>query len=389
MSVVDVATGSPSELIHASRLSHALNLLRRNWIDVAWVAFVVVNLIAMQLLPEWQTVPFLIIWLSLTAMYGLRLWRLGSTILTVVAVTVATGGLIGIQVLRGEQDADYLAEVPLIAMMFVLMVWHARSRVAALEETRRVSERNERLLDQQRRFLQDASHELGTPITVALGHTQLIERSTVDASVAEDAHVATDELLRLRRLADRLLLLAAAEGTETVHAAPVELTEVVVEVARRWSRTPRVWKLGAMEEAAIQGDADRLIMALDALIENAVEHTDVSDWIELSVRREGADAIVAVADSGSGIAAGEIERIFDRFARTDMSRNRRLGGFGLGLAIVKSITQAHGGSVRVQSSMGRGSVFELVLPTTAVPHTTPITTLPPTKQVATTRPSLK
>ncbi|HEX3328110.1 MAG TPA: hypothetical protein VHV50_14045, partial [Actinomycetota bacterium] len=162
---MSIATGSRQMASAPKWIGRALQLLRRDWVDVAWVIFVGLNLIAMQLLPEWQTVPFLVIWLSLTAMYGLRLWRLGSTILTVVAVTIATGGLIGVQVLRGEQDADYLAEVPLIAMMFVLMVWHARTRVVALEETKRVSERNQRLLAQQRRFLQDASHELGTPIT--------------------------------------------------------------------------------------------------------------------------------------------------------------------------------------------------------------------------------
>lgn len=92
-------------------------------------------------------------------------------------MTLATGGMIGVQVLKGQEDVEYLVEVPLLAVMFVVMVWHARRRLAALQEVKRVSERNLRLLDQQRRFLQDASHELGTPITVALGHTQLIERA--------------------------------------------------------------------------------------------------------------------------------------------------------------------------------------------------------------------
>jgi signal transduction histidine kinase len=358
---VAIATGPTTRMPGSDWSIRALRLLRRDWIDIAWVAFVGLNLIAMQLLPNWQTVPFLVIWVSLTAIYGLRLWRLGSTILTVVAVTVATGGLIGLQVLKGQQDVDYLAEVPLVAMMFALMVWHARRRAIALEETKQMSERNLRLLDQQRRFLQDASHELSTPITVALGHTQLIERSTTDPSVAQDAQVAVDELLRLRRLADRLLLLASAEE-EFLYLAPVELTDVVVDAARRWSGTPRVWKLGIMEEATIEGDADRLIMALDALIENAVEHTDAGDSIELSVRRDPTEAIVSVTDSGSGIPAPETERIFDRFTRVDMGRNRKLGGFGLGLAIVKTITQAHQGSVRVRSSKGKGSVFEVLLP---------------------------
>src|SRR2546421_7312172 len=120
-------------------------------LDIAWVAFVGLNLVAMRVSPPWQTIPFLIIWVSLTALYGVRLWKLGSTIVTVTAVTLATGGLITAQVLRGEQDAEYLVEVPLLAVMFVVMVWHARRRQAAMEETRRVSEHNLRLLGRQRR----------------------------------------------------------------------------------------------------------------------------------------------------------------------------------------------------------------------------------------------
>ena len=161
-----VAMRRPS-LIRAAR---ARQFARAYWVDIAWVVFIGLNLIAMRLIPAWQTVPFLIIWVSLTVIYGFRLWRLGSTVLTVAVVTLATGGLIGWQVLRGEQDLDYLAEVPLVAMMFVVMVWHSRRRLAAMEEIRRVSEHNLRLLDRQREFLQDVSHELGTPITIALGH---------------------------------------------------------------------------------------------------------------------------------------------------------------------------------------------------------------------------
>ena len=197
----------------------AFTWTRSSWVDIAWVAFVAVNLAAMRLLPAWQTIPFLAIWVSLTVIYGFRLWRIQPTILTLVAVTIATGGIIGVQVLKGQQDADYLAEVPLIALMFLVMVWHGRRRLAAteerlvaMEEVQRVSQENLRLLKQQRRFLQDASHELGTPITVALGHAELIERAVTNPVVAEDARVVTDELMRLRRLSTRMLLLASAEG---------------------------------------------------------------------------------------------------------------------------------------------------------------------------------
>src|SRR5438093_4073469 len=319
----------------------------------------------MQFVSAWQTVPFLIIWVSLTAIYGFRLWQLGSTIVTVAAVTLATGGLIGVQVLRGQEDAEYLAEVPLVAVMFVVMVWHARRRLLAMEAMKRVSDQNLRLLDQQRQFLQDASHELRTPITVALGHTELIERATTDPAIAEDARVAADELFRLRRLANRLLLLASAESPDFLQVAPVEACEVVLDTVTRWSHTPRRWSLGALEEAAVEADRDRLTTALDALIENAVDHTKDGDRIELSVRREGPNVVLTVGDSGPGIPATEVGRIFDRFARVDPHRNREVGGFGLGLSIARAVAEAHHGSVRVQSTVGRGSLFELLLPTFA------------------------
>ena len=343
-------------------LNRIRSLARSSWVDIAWVVFIGLNLLAMRVFPAWQTVPFLIIWVSLTAIYGFRLWRLGSTVATVTVVTLATGGLIGWQVLRGEQDGDYLAEVPLLAMMFVIMVWHARRRQSALAEMKRISEHNLLLLDQQRQFLQDVSHELGTPITIALGHAELIEHATTDQAIAEDARVAVDELLRMRRLANRLLLLAATDGPDFLRSAPVDVAELMVETLHRWSQTPRRWSLGTLAEVSVLADADRLTLALDALIENAVDHTGSDDRIELSARAEGDKVILAVSDSGSGIAVADLSRIFGRFSRIDAGRSRGIGGFGLGLAVVKAIAEAHHGSVQVRSTVGKGSVFELMLP---------------------------
>src|SRR6266700_1083957 len=346
------------------QLDRILPLARTYWADIAWVVFIGLNLIAMRLLPEWQTVPFLIIWVSLTAIYGFRLWRLGSTILMVAVVALSTGGLIGWQVIRGQQDAEYLVEVPLLTMMFVVMVWHARRRQAAMAEMKRVSQHNLLLLDQQRQFLQDVSHELGTPITIALGHAELIEHAATDQAIADDARVAVDELLRMRRLANRLLLLAATDGPDFLRSAPVDVAELMVETLHRWSQTPRRWSLGTLAEVSVLADADRLTLALDALIENAVDHTADDSQIELSARSDGDEVILAVSDSGSGIAAADLGRIFGRFSRIDAGRSREIGGFGLGLAVVKAIAEAHHGSVQVRSTVGKGSVFELLLPAT-------------------------
>jgi signal transduction histidine kinase len=340
----------------------ARKFVRAYWVDIAWAIFIVLNLIAMRLSPAWQTVPFLVIWTSLTTIYGFRLWHLGSTVLTVAIVTVATGGIIGWQVVRGKQDLDYLAEVPLLAAMFLVVAWHARRRATAMEEIKRVSEHNLLLLGRQRQFLQDVSHELGTPITIALGHAELITHAATDQAIAKDARVAVDELLRMRRLANRLVLLASTDGPDFLHLAPVDTAELVMEVLDRWRRIPRRWSFGALAEARVQADRDRLTLALDALIENAVDHTDQDGRIELSAQRAGDDIVLGVKDSGSGIPAAEIGQIFDRFTRVGTGRSRETGGFGLGLAVVKAIAEAHQGSVQVRSTVGVGSEFELVLP---------------------------
>ena len=350
----------------------SLQRLRPMAPDIAWAVFVGLNLVAMRLLSNWQTVPFLAIWVSLTVVYGFRLWRLQPTILTLAAVTLATGGIIFVQVLKGQQDADYLAEVPLIALMFLVMVWHGRRRLAAtqerltaMEQVQRISQENLRLLEQQRQFLQDASHELGTPITVALGHAELIERAATDQAVAADARVVAGELARLRRLTNRLLLLASAGTPDFLHLAPVSADSLVLDALERWGKIPRRWRLGEVAEATVLGDSDRLVAALDALLENAVAHTEPGDTIEVTVRLEGWNAVLAVTDSGCGIPPTELDRIFRRFTRAQPGRSREAGGFGLGLPIVQAIAEAHRGSVRVHSASGEGSTFEMVIP--AVP----------------------
>jgi signal transduction histidine kinase len=350
-------------------LRGSLRRLRPIWPDIAWAVFVLINLVAMRVMTNWQTVPFLVIWVSLTVIYGFRLWRLQPTILTWAAVTLATFGLILVQVINGQQGADYLVEVPLIALMFLVMVWHGRRRQAAIqerltamEEVQRISQENLRLLEQQRQFLQDASHELGTPITVALGHAELIERATVDQAVAADARVVAAELARLRRLTHRLLLLASVGTPDFLHLAPVAADALVLDALERWGSVPRRWRLGEVAEATVLGDADRLVAALDALLENAVAHTEPADFIEVTVATRGTNVVLAVTDSGSGIPAEELERIFGRFTRAEPYRSREAGGFGLGLAIVRAITEAHHGSVGVRSVSGQGSTFEMVIP---------------------------
>jgi signal transduction histidine kinase len=333
-----------------------------HWVEAGWVVFALVNLVAMEVWATWETVPFHFIWVSLTILYGFRVWRMGPTIGLLSAIIVLTGAGLIVDIQRGLQPLDELTEVPLMSAMFFAMVWHARRRLSTMQRLQRVSDQNLRLLESSRQFLQDASHELGTPITVALGHAELIERQAADPTLRADAGVISDELLRLRRLVDRLLMLAASEHPDFLRKAPIDLEPIVVDAYRRWVATPRKWRLGEVEEAEVEADAERFAAALDAVIENAVKQTSIDGEIELSLRRRGADAIITVGDSGPGIHPGDLDRIFVRFARSDRGRSRRAGGMGLGLAIAKAVLDAHGGSVKASNASGGGAIFELILP---------------------------
>jgi two-component system OmpR family sensor kinase len=336
--------------------------LRRRWLDLVWVGFALANLVAMALAPEWETVPFHFIWVSLTVLYGYRVWGPRVTAGLLTAVVLSTGALLVHDVIDHAQLADELTEVPLMGAMFLAMVWHAQHRRSAMEELRRVSDANLRLLHRERQFIQDASHELRTPITVALGHAELVERASREPELAQDAHVVVDELQRLRRLADRLLLLATSEDPDFLSRSPVQVEQLLAAILQRWAPIARRWRLDPIEPASVVGDADRLGLALDALVENAVKHTGPGDEIRLGAQRQGDLVAIVVADSGTGMPADQLKGIFERFARLDQARSRDLGGVGLGLAIVKAIATAHGGTVAVQSTPGGGSVFQLLLP---------------------------
>jgi signal transduction histidine kinase len=152
-----------------------------------------------------------------------------------------------------------------------VMLWHSHRRIAASAEYVKVSEENERLLATQRRFLQDASHQLRTPITIALGHSELLARSVANSQDARDINVIVGELNRLRALSDRLLLIATAENPDFLQTEPLALADFAVEIIRRWRPTAdRRWQLGPLAAVTVPADRERLSPAIDALLENAV-----------------------------------------------------------------------------------------------------------------------
>jgi signal transduction histidine kinase len=329
---------------------------------VIWGVFSAINLVAIYRFAYWETVPFHFIWISLTLLYGFRSWSTRPTLWILGAVMLTTGFGIGLDIWRGSEPREELTEVPLMAAVFLATVWHSRRKLAAERSVRLIGEQNVRLLTDQRQFLQDAAHQLRTPITIALGHAELLATDLVGEQQGEDIGVVIGELSRLRRISDRLLLIAAAGDPAFLHAEDVRLDQLIIDHVRRWRPSiGRRLRTGTLDAVTVRADRERLGMALDALIENAVLHAGTDGQINLSVIRDflGISAQIVVADTGSGIPADQLPFIFDRFRTSDGGRSR---GTGLGLPLVRAVAHAHGGDVAVRSRDGEGSEFELTLP---------------------------
>jgi signal transduction histidine kinase len=330
-------------------------------LDVIWAVFSALNLVAIYWFAYWETIPFHFIWISLTLLYGFRSWPTSPTMWILGAVMATTASGIGLDVWRGTEPPEELTEVPLMAAVFIATVWHSQRKLAAERSVRLIGEHNARLLTDQRQFLQDAAHQLRTPITIALGHAELLA-GDLTSQQGEDIGVVIGELNRLRRISDRLLLIAAAGDPAFLHAEYVQLDQLIAEYVRRWRPTVgQHLRIGQLDAVTVRADRERLGLALDALIENAVRHTSSDGDIQLSVIRDypGMPVRIVVADTGTGIPADQLTFIFDRFRIGDGGPSP---GTGLGLPLVRAVARAHGGDVTVRSTRGQGSEFELTLP---------------------------
>jgi two-component system OmpR family sensor kinase len=329
----------------------AFRITRRSWPDLAWGVFAAANLAVMVRWHDWQTVPFHFVWVSLTLLYGFRAWRRGSTVAVLAVVTVTTGyALIRTVQVTGE-GLDEITEVPLMLAMFLAMMWHADRRDVALDQARRSAER-------EREFIRDASHLLRTPITIARGHAELVAASA-GGQMRRDADVVIGELGRLSRISDRLLMLVAADHPQFSSVRELCPRALVEATVQRWAAAaPREFVADVALAGTLPADEERLVCALDAVIENAVKATRPGDRVVVRGRASAGAAVFEVIDHGVGIPEEALPRVFERFVR----RPHEAGGTGLGLPIVKAIVEAHGGSVSVASSPADGTALRLRLP---------------------------
>jgi heavy metal sensor kinase len=249
-----------------------------------------------------------------------------------------------------------------------LAVANAGDELGRLAETLNAKlDRIDREFAATRRFTADAAHELRTPLASIRTEAEacLIAPRSLD-DYEETLRSIVEEAERLSRLADRLLALSSEDSRASLPRRWTRLDEAVQEAvdhaAPAADRAGIAIRIDGLPRVEVQGDRDLLRQVFDNLLDNAIKYTPAGGVVTVRGRRDGDRAIVEIDDTGVGIPADAIPRIFDRFYRADPSRNRRTGGTGLGLSIAKAVVERHGGAVEATSEPGRGSTFRVLLP---------------------------
>ncbi len=248
-------------------------------------------------------------------------------------------------------------EVDRLAVSFNGMLERLEFSFAAEKEAR----------EQMRRFVADASHELRTPLTSIHGFVEILLRGAMNQPDQLRASLQSmyAESERMKKLVQDLLLLARLDRSPNIQLSLGELDNVIMEME------PQLRLLGGNRQVGLElvphlscrFDEDKIKQVILNLFHNAIQHTDAeTGQIELSLYKAGDGIELVVKDNGAGIPEEHLPHVFERFYRSESSRTRKSGGSGLGLSITKSIVELHGGTIRVESSPGEGSVFYVWLP---------------------------
>jgi signal transduction histidine kinase len=334
--------------------------------ELLWGAFVLVNAGLMLAFPHYPTIPFHCIWISFTLFAGFRIWRRATTFAVLVVVMLLTGGILVYHIQQHDVDAEEIAEVPLMALVFLATMWHVWRGHAARQalEAITVEERSQRRRELD--FTRRASHELRTPLTVARGHIELVRQHVEDVGQLADLGTAIGELDRMAMISKGLLALARMENPATFSPTEVDPVDLVRAAARRWSVTcVRTWRISCWSPI-LHVDQERITAALDALLDNAIKHTRAGDDITILVSAGITGVSLCVQDTGTGIPEAGLAHVFEPFWQAEHRRDRRYAGTGLGLAIVDTVAVQHGGTTTAANVPGGGALVGILLPRSAM-----------------------
>ena len=318
--------------------------------------FAAVNVVMMWFLPGEETVPFHFVWISLSLVYGFTRWRVPWMVVALAAVVFTTGAILAHHASTGDIRWEETTEEPLMAGIFVVMVWHVYRRQLLFREVERIHELERRRLERQQLLIRLASHELRTPITVARGYTELVRAADAgNEALQQDTAVVINELDKVAGITQRLVTLM-----ELDHPRPMRWVEVDAEllrIVRRWEPTAeRLWAVDSTV-GYVYINLDRFEAALDSLLENAVKFTRCGDSIRVTGGRYAHGWAVHVRDSGCGMSTQAASRLMlGGPGQTSQT------GTGLGLAIVHDVLEPLGGRLVISGEPGVGTLVTMQVP---------------------------
>jgi signal transduction histidine kinase len=327
-----------------------------------WMAVAAISVLLMYLLPGAETIPFHVVWIGLSVIYGFTTWRPLGMVLILLAVATSTGHALAHHAQLGVIGWQEVTEVPLMAAVFGVMVWHVHRRQVALAQVARLAETQRRLADAERRraerqgtFVRLASHELRTPITIARGYTEMVHGASPPALQADTA-IVLEELDKLARITQRLVTLMQMDGAYTRQLLDVDAA--LTRIVRRWERAAdRTWRVHSTIGTAMV-NPERLEVALDCLLDNATKFTRPGDLVSVTGRGRGESWIVEVADSGVGMTTERARAL----TAGDVPLERSANGSGLGLAITRAVVESWGGQITVAGQPEAGTTVTLSFP---------------------------
>jgi signal transduction histidine kinase len=323
---------------------------------LAWAAGSIACAIVMYRSPGQETIPFHLIWLGLCLVYGFTSWRPAEMVAMVAAAALVTGTIMFDHAVRGLISWSQTAEVPLSVALAAVIAIYLRRRHLALSELARIAAEDRRRTEARQHMVRRVSHELRTPITIARGFTELVRERVDDPQAVKDTTVVLTELDKLAAITDRLLTVFQLDGE--FHREPVALDEELARVVRRWvPAADRKWTVDC-GPGMVRANRDRLEVALDCLLDNAVRYTAAGDRIAVSGRVDRHEWSVQIADTGLGMSAREATALTEA---KPIDRNP-LSGTGEGLAVVRAVVGQWGGGMVFDAQPGRGTTVLLRFP---------------------------
>lgn len=330
-----------------------------------WLVLALVCAVLMVVMPGGETVPYHLGWMAIALAYGLEAWPWALALLGITAYTVLTGAILTVRAAAGVIAWEETAEIPMMSLLMLLVVWHIRRRHVAYAGLTQASRRDRARAAQREQLSRMTSHEMRTPATIAKGYAELLLQEETDSSRRDDLRVICEELDRLVLTSDRLVRMIRLEGSD--RSELVDLDTLLSDTVERWSvLAARRWR----SESSVgvhPCHRERLRACLDTLLENAVRYTSEGDTIRISGTRSGDQILIGVADSGPGLEQDLVHALNqdqvrppggDRGYRTADPKAQT----GFGMAILHEVVRLEGGVLRAGVSAEGGALVVMAVP---------------------------